>query len=1080
MEKEMGHVEVDSLSHSSRPFHQHQFFPGGNGKQPLLSNRLTIPVEQDNGPWSSSSNRDRSDSQGMENSSRRKEWDMKAWNWDSVMFVAQPASVTASGSANEGTQRHSVDENGGHRRAPEFTFQLEGSSGAPRQPLLGDSRSESELQSRSFFDRETPSPPQNGAKSLKVDGTAPEEVGSLGLKLGGISYPIVEEDGSGSHGVKRTRSSSPQSQVPMCQVDNCKADLSKAKDYHRRHKVCDMHSKAANASVMQLMQRFCQQCSRFHPLPEFDEGKRSCRRRLEGHNRRRRKTQTDPTARSYLMGDDDLIGRGGAGLVSGLLHILAQLQVLASLEDRTTPLWNSLIPNLDSLAAGLVSRQEQVAPSNGHTSDLSIATQQLLSRLAGGSSPEVLALLLQSTGQLPTSLMHVLGSHPLIQERAGLVPLSHASSSTPDLLTCPLQREVGHSSFGCASGVPAPTDHRLPVSRELIPKSTDSSLMWKNPTRRISLKLFDRTPEDLPHNLRMQIDAWLEHRPTDMESYIKPGCVVLTIYVSMPHSAWVELDRDLQRSLEKLLNTCSGVFWHKGRILVQVEQQMVLIVDGNIVERKLVDPLSQPYIQSVRPIAIVAGQETNISCNGFNLARSGTRLLCVYQGKNLSQSVSNVEDEEADNASGGADVEVDEVNSYGEEGVEDCAIMVTADRAIFEVEQNLSGGNSKPVIVANTLVCKELCKLEEEIEAATLCAAEMAEREGLESGDILICSEVARALVEEDVACFLHELGWYFQNRSYWQFIDSASLDMVHAFRLKCLLVFSVERDWCTVVQKLLDMPFQRAESDSLFAKLSHVVQDEISLLHRAVCRKCRPMVELLLAYVPSSLTKESDFGLENFQRIMQFKLQWGNFFRPDMAGPAGLTPLHIAASMQDAEDVVDALTSDPCQVGLHAWVSKQDESGQTPLSLALVGGNIKSIQLVRAKLALLESMGGSVAINIPGDSLPHIQDQRPCEASKSAVPKSLNLELPFSSNQRSASGVKLNTGKARFPCSSFGRQAGNPGGIVYAYIPKSFLLSLVTIATICVCVCLLFKDPPFVTFVRPPFRWDSLGSGPQ
>jgi hypothetical protein len=326
MEKEMGHVGVDSLSHSSRPFHQHQFFPGGNGKQPILSNRLTIPVEQDNGPWSSSSNRDHSDSQGMENSSRRKEWDMKAWNWDSVMFVAQPASWTASGSANEGTQRHSVDENGGHRRAPEFTFQLEGSSGAPRQPLLGDGRSESELQSRSFFDRETPSPPQNSAKSLRVDDTAPEEVGSLGLKLGGSSYPIVEEDGSGSHGVKRTRSSSPQSQVPMCQVDNCKADLSKAKDYHRRHKVCDMHSKAANASVMQLMQRFCQQCSRFHPLPEFDEGKRSCRRRLEGHNRRRRKTQTDPTARSYLMGDDDLIGRGGAGLVSGLLHILAQLQ----------------------------------------------------------------------------------------------------------------------------------------------------------------------------------------------------------------------------------------------------------------------------------------------------------------------------------------------------------------------------------------------------------------------------------------------------------------------------------------------------------------------------------------------------------------------------------------------------------------------------------------------------------------------------------------------------------------------------------------------------------------------------------
>ena len=33
--------------------------------------------------------------------------------------------------------------------------------------------------------------------------------------------------------------------------------------------------------------------SRFHLLSEFDEGKRSCRRRLAGHNRRRRKTQPE-------------------------------------------------------------------------------------------------------------------------------------------------------------------------------------------------------------------------------------------------------------------------------------------------------------------------------------------------------------------------------------------------------------------------------------------------------------------------------------------------------------------------------------------------------------------------------------------------------------------------------------------------------------------------------------------------------------------------------------------------------------------------------------------------------------------
>ncbi|CAA0837463.1 Squamosa promoter-binding-like protein 9 [Striga hermonthica] len=73
-------------------------------------------------------------------------------------------------------------------------------------------------------------------------------------------------------------------QPPRCQVEGCKVDLSDVKAYYSRHKVCGMHSKTAKVIVAGLEQRFCQQCSRFHLLPEFDEGKRSCRRRLAGHN----------------------------------------------------------------------------------------------------------------------------------------------------------------------------------------------------------------------------------------------------------------------------------------------------------------------------------------------------------------------------------------------------------------------------------------------------------------------------------------------------------------------------------------------------------------------------------------------------------------------------------------------------------------------------------------------------------------------------------------------------------------------------------------------------------------------------
>lgn len=51
-------------------------------------------------------------------------------------------------------------------------------------------------------------------------------------------------------------------QPPRCQVEGCKVDLSDAKAYYSRHKVCTMHSKSPKVIVAGLEQRFCQQCSR--------------------------------------------------------------------------------------------------------------------------------------------------------------------------------------------------------------------------------------------------------------------------------------------------------------------------------------------------------------------------------------------------------------------------------------------------------------------------------------------------------------------------------------------------------------------------------------------------------------------------------------------------------------------------------------------------------------------------------------------------------------------------------------------------------------------------------------------------
>lgn len=68
--------------------------------------------------------------------------------------------------------------------------------------------------------------------------------------------------GGSSSSMKRGRGAGSYSQTPFCQVLGCNKDLSSSKDYHKRHRVCDVHSKTPKVIVNGVEQRFCQQCSR--------------------------------------------------------------------------------------------------------------------------------------------------------------------------------------------------------------------------------------------------------------------------------------------------------------------------------------------------------------------------------------------------------------------------------------------------------------------------------------------------------------------------------------------------------------------------------------------------------------------------------------------------------------------------------------------------------------------------------------------------------------------------------------------------------------------------------------------------
>ena len=61
---------------------------------------------------------------------------------------------------------------------------------------------------------------------------------------------------------KRSRAAGGGAGAEACSVDGCRSDLSRCREYHRRHKVCEAHAKTPVVVVGGQEQRFCQQCSR--------------------------------------------------------------------------------------------------------------------------------------------------------------------------------------------------------------------------------------------------------------------------------------------------------------------------------------------------------------------------------------------------------------------------------------------------------------------------------------------------------------------------------------------------------------------------------------------------------------------------------------------------------------------------------------------------------------------------------------------------------------------------------------------------------------------------------------------------
>lgn len=223
------------------------------------------------------------------------DWKQKAsvlWDWENLLPVGanrseNPRMTTAAPQPDakfaglEATGHESV-----HSSCGTFSSSSEMGYGSSKSSISASTDSSPKTKGNSMELNFAPAkaPDKNTGKktdSGKVDDarTSPQSVIAissgepvLSLKLGkrtyfedvcgGPSLKSLPSDKSAVTPASVKKAKAANTQKSYCQVAGCKVDLSSAKEYHRKHRVCAPHSKAPKVVVAGLERRFCQQCSR--------------------------------------------------------------------------------------------------------------------------------------------------------------------------------------------------------------------------------------------------------------------------------------------------------------------------------------------------------------------------------------------------------------------------------------------------------------------------------------------------------------------------------------------------------------------------------------------------------------------------------------------------------------------------------------------------------------------------------------------------------------------------------------------------------------------------------------------------
>ncbi|KAL9671183.1 hypothetical protein QQ045_008749 [Rhodiola kirilowii] len=538
---------------------------------------------------------------------------------------------------------------------------------------------------------------------------------------------LAEEEelrGTGKKRARTTRSAAVTAVVLRCQVPGCEVDISELKGYHKRHKVC---LKCANASLIVLdgeSKRYCQQCGKFHVLSDFDEGKRSCRRKLEIHNNRRRRKHTN---------------------VKGL--------------------------TAEEIQGGLFVEEAACDIEAGKDS---VILKANITPHVGAASEDVHVANVSST----------FGSQDTRSDSPG-------SDET--------------NMDGTKHG---------PSSSNGDNKSAFSSIC---PTGRISFKLYDWNPAEFPRRLRHQIFQWLASMPVELEGYIRPGCTILTVFLSMPKFMWVELFKNPASQLQNFISAPGILLSRKGTIHVHLDNMRFLIPRDEVFVKKVLTDVKAPRLHYVHPTFFEAGKPMEFVACGSNLLQPKFRFLVSFQEKYVASEVSLL-------------------LSPGQSETKSCSFnhkkysiyAPLTDSNVFgpafiEVENQFGLSNYIPVLVADEEVCAEMTRIQQK------CIQSFNSKSSVCEADICEVYMNRHATLSE----FVVDIAWLLKNPTSESVQDKLTSSQIK--RCDSVLNFLMHNDSDVILERVLKSLSIRITSAEKSSPGYATCEDGIRLLQKTM-----------------------------------------------------------------------------------------------------------------------------------------------------------------------------------------------------------------------------------------------------